>query len=231
MNVLALDDEKTAIDILDYFCANSNLIESFKGFTSTIDAFNYLEKNPIDLIIVDINMPTISGLKFVKTLPYPVEVIFATAYNEYAIDAFDIEAVDYLLKPINIDRFNQSIERAHRKIKSTQTDPFYKVSLKLDYGITQIKTSSIRYIEAYDDYIKIHCENNVTKVIRSTMKAIIHRLPEGQFIRIHKSYIVPIKEIQKIRNKKVYLDEIELPIGPSYSSSIRFLLDNENTPL
>lgn len=217
IKAIALDDEPLALDILQSFCNDIEYIDLQKTFTKSEDAFKYLKKYPVDLLFLDINMPSISGIDFYKKLPNKVMVIFTTAHSEYAVEGFTLSATDYVLKPFSFPRFEQAVEKAYSQWKLQNQDPekLY-LFIRADYSLNKILISDILYVEGLDDYLKIHLENQKTIVARMTLKALLQKLPVPEFIRVHRSYIVPISKIEKVRNKIIYINQEEIPVSASY---------------
>jgi DNA-binding LytR/AlgR family response regulator len=165
-------------------------------------------------------MPSISGIDFFKNLPHKTMVIFTTAYSEYAVEGFTLSATDYILKPFSFSRFQQAVEKAFSQWKLQNQDPeqLY-LFIRADYSLIKILFSDILYIEGLDDYLKIHIQNQKTIVARMTLKAILQKLPVPEFIRVHRSFIVPISKIEKVRNKIIYINQEEIPVSASYENA------------
>jgi DNA-binding LytR/AlgR family response regulator len=199
-----------------------------KTFTKSDEAFKYLKKYPVDLLFLDINMPSISGIDFFKNLPHKTMVIFTTAYSEYAVEGFTLSATDYILKPFSFSRFQQAVEKAFSQWKLQNQDPeqLY-LFIRADYSLKKILFSDILYIEGLDDYLKIHIQNQKTIVARMTLKAILQKLPVPEFIRVHRSFIVPMSKIEKIRNKIIYINQEEIPVSVSYESAFFAVINKE----
>ncbi len=221
VRAIALDDEPLALRVIETFCSKIDYMDLQKTFTRTGDALEYFENFPVDLIFLDINMPAISGLEFYKKLGQNTLVIFTTAYSEFAVQGFELSALDYLLKPISFERFSKATQKALDacKLKSqtiSNTNSF--INLRVDYGLTKVELNEILWIEGLDDYLKIHLQGKRPLVVRMTMKSMLEKLPLTQFVRIHRSFIVPFQKILNVRNKTVFLDQKELPIGLSYEA-------------
>jgi DNA-binding LytR/AlgR family response regulator len=228
IKAIALDDEPLALEILQSLCDTIEYVELKKTFTKSEEAFKYLKKYPVDLLFLDINMPSISGLDFYKKLPHKTMVIFTTAYSEFAVEGFTLSATDYLLKPISLARFQQSVEKAYSQWKlQNQNIEQQHLFIRADYSLIKILFSDILYIEGLDDYLKIHIQNQKTVVARMTLKSILQKLPETEFIRVHRSFIVPISKIERIRNKIIYIEQAEIPISVSYEEAFFTLLDQK----
>jgi DNA-binding LytR/AlgR family response regulator len=221
IRAIALDDEPPALSVIEAFCARTDFIDLQKTFSGTVEALKYLRKYPVDLIFLDIQMPTMSGIEFSKHLPEEVMVIFTTAYSEYAVEGFNLNALDYLLKPFTWQRFEQAVTKvkdAHQ-LRHKKEDALQKyLVVNADYSLQKIPYADILCIEGLDDYLKIHLSSKKTLVTRMTMKSIIERLPDSEFVRVHRSFIVPLSRIESVRNKVIYLADKEIPVGNSYSA-------------
>lgn len=228
IKAIALDDEPLALEILQSLCETIDYIELRKTFTKSDEAFKYLKKYPVDLLFLDINMPSISGLDFYKKLPHKTMVIFTTAYSEFAVEGFTLSATDYLLKPISLARFQQATEKAFTqwKLQNQNIEQQY-LFIRADYSLNKILFSDILYIEGLDDYLKIHIRDQKTVVARMTLKAILQKLPETEFIRVHRSFIVPVSKVSKIRNKIIYIEQAEIPISVSYEEAFFTLFEGK----
>jgi len=228
IKAIALDDEPLALEILQSLCDTIEYIELEKTFTKSDEAFKYLKKYPVDLLFLDINMPSISGLDFYKKLPHKTMVIFTTAYSEFAVEGFTLSATDYLLKPISLSRFQQAAEKAYSQWKQqNQNIEQQYLFIRADYSLIKILFSDILFIEGLDDYLKIHIQNQKTVVARMTLKAILQKLPETEFVRVHRSFIIPVSKVSKIRNKIIFIDQTEIPISASYEEAFFALLDGK----
>ena len=220
IKAIALDDEPLALTVIQSFCNRLDNISLEKTFTKPTDALKYLRQFPVDVIFLDIEMPTHNGIDFYKEISQDTHVIFTTAYSEYAVSAFEVSAVDYLLKPFSFDRFKDAIA----KVKTnTVTEP-ESLLIRADYKLHKINFEDIILIEALDDYIQIHIKNASKVVARMSMKNILEKLPAQQFIRVHRSYIIPIKNIKTIVNKNIQIEEFTVPIGDTYKEEVAALL-------
>ncbi|WP_420150377.1 LytR/AlgR family response regulator transcription factor [Spirosoma sp.] len=229
IRAIALDDEPPALRVITRFCEQIDFIDLQKTFSRTDQALTYLEQFPVDLLFLDINMPSMSGIEFYKSIPHQAMVIFTTAHAEHAVEGFNLNAVDYLLKPFTFDRFLQAANRASDYYQflhaPTQIKPTY-VYIRADYRLYKISLADILFIEGLDDYLKIHIQNSRPVVTRMTMKTILQKLEETDdktegFIRVHRSYIVPISRIEAIKNKTVLVAGQEIPIGASYDADFQ----------
>jgi DNA-binding LytR/AlgR family response regulator len=228
IKAIALDDEPLALEILQNLCIDIEYVDLQKTFTKSEEAFKYLRKFPVDLLFLDINMPSISGLDFYKKLPHKTMVIFTTAYSEYAVEGFTLNATDYLLKPISFSRFQQAMEKAFQQWKTqNQNLEQQYLFIRADYSLIKILFSDILYIEGLDDYLKIHIQNQKTIVARMTLKAILQKLPVAEFIRVHRSFIISISKVEKIRNKVIHIEQAEIPISASYETAFNDFLNQK----
>lgn len=219
IRAIALDDEPLALKVIESFCGRVDYVQLEKTFTQTSEAHKYLRRQPVDLIFLDIQMPTQNGMSFYKEIEQNAMVIFTTAYSEYAIEGFNVSATDYLLKPFSFDRFLTAVGKAksqyevRNQVQNTEQNYLF---IRADYSLNKILISDILFIEGLDDYLKIYIENQKTIVARMTMKAILEKLPAVEFARVHRSFIVPINKINKIRNKVIYIKEEEIPLSSTY---------------
>lgn len=223
ITAIAIDDEPLALEIVENFCAQSNLVKLEKTFTKTGEAKKYLDSFPVDLLFLDINMPAISGIDFFKGLKTDTMVIFTTAHPQYAVEGFELSAVDYLLKPYSVERFNQAVQKAadyYNFLKHRQPANQKHFFIRSDYTLMKIQSPAIVYIEGLADYLKIHLDSGKTVIARITMKALLEKLPSGEFIRVHRSFIIPLARIQSVRNKHIMLaGGHEIPIGLRYEEA------------
>ncbi|WP_199563193.1 LytR/AlgR family response regulator transcription factor [Runella aurantiaca] len=220
LKAIALDDEPPALRVITHFCGQVNFIDLQKTFSRTDEAFDYLSANHVDLLFLDINMPSMSGIEFYKAIPQDAMVIFTTAYAEYAVEGFNLSAIDYLLKPFTFERFVQAVHKAkdYQQFlqKSEAPEPPKYLFIKADYSVYKIAFTDIVFIEGLDDYLKIHLEGSKPVVARMTMKGIMEKLPVQDFIRVHRSFIVPFRRVENVRNRLITLAGEEIPIGNSY---------------
>lgn len=227
IHAIAIDDEPPALKVIENFCSEIDSIHLQKTFTQPSEALKYIKKFPIDLLFLDINMPSISGIDFYNSLPEAKMVIFTTAYSEFAVEGFNLNAVDYLLKPFSLDRFTQAVTKAtdyYNFLKQTDSSEKNYLLIRADYTLHKIQFTDILFIEGLDDYLKVHIHNSKTIVARMTMKTILEKLPSKEFARVHRSFIVPINKIQGIHKKNILIENTEIPIGKSYEEAIFKLL-------
>ena len=230
---IIVDDEPVAREILENHLNKIEAVTVVATCKNAIEAFNQLNLNAIDLIFLDINMPEISGLSFAKSINTNIKVIFTTAYREYAVDGFNLQAVDYLLKPISFERLLQAVnkylgENSSEIIKNPVEiiqDKSDFIFVRADRKMMKINFSEINYIESLSDYIKIHLVDK-TVVTRETITNIEAKLPQKDFLRIHRSYIVSIAKIDSFTNEFIEIKKKALPISRSYKKEVLFKLEN-----
>lgn len=219
IKAIALDDEPLSLELLEAFCIRTNDVLLVKQFTDPKEALKYLRKFPVDLVFLDINMPNISGIKVAKELDQQTQTIFITAHSEYAVESYNLNAIDYLLKPFDFDRFQLAIHKVKTKLHKENTDR-EALFVRSDYRLIKIYLSEIQHIESQADYLTIVSKNQIRIVTRMTMLEIASLLPATQFMRVHRSFIVALSEIKIIRDKKIILATLEIPVGISYEKVV-----------
>ena len=232
INCIIVDDEPMAREILETHLEKVDFIKIVKTCKNGTEAFNVISSEQVDLVFLDINMPEISGLSFAKSINKNIKVIFTTAYREYAVDGFDLQAVDYLLKPISFERLLQAIDKftdenvqiKHEASISVQEQSNF-IFVRSERKMIKINFNEINYIESLSDYIKIHL-NNKTIVTRETISNIEVKLPKNDFIRIHRSYIISISKIESFTNEFIEINNKAIPISRSYKITVLNKLEN-----
>lgn len=209
---LIIDDEPMAQKILQRFVAEVPFLELKGVCKNAMEAMDILQTLPVDLLFLDINMPQLSGLDFYRTLPNPPDVIFTTAHPEFAVEGFEVNAVDYLLKPIAFERFLTAVNKIKERQTETKQEALW---VKSDKSLHKIPFASIAYIEALGDYVKIYYDETVL-LTNETLKCVLERLPETAFLQIHKSYVVNLDKITSISGNQAYSNATALPIGRKY---------------
>ena len=201
---------------------------------SAAKAKEILDRESVDVLFVDINMPDISGMDFVKSLAAPPMIVFTTAYSEYAVEGFKVDAVDYLLKPFGLDDFKKAAEKVRKRYDSehqsaavSAPDADDALFFKTEYKVVRVPISKITYVEGMSEYLKIHVEGEKDPVIvLLSMKKLEERLPSDRFMRIHKSYIIALNQIREVARGRVSITpEVSLPIGDSYHETFNKYLD------
>ena len=231
---LAIDDEPLALQQLITYIGKVPFLELAAQCQSALEARKFLEQDTVDAIFCDINMPDLNGMDFIKSLQAPPLIVFTTAYSEYAVEGFKVNAVDYLLKPFGLDDFRRAANRIKERQESVSTNIQHPTPntqpatlfVKTDYRMVKINIPDIRYIEGMSEYLKIYLEGEDKPIITLlSMKKIESRLPEN-FMRIHRSYIVNLHKIQEVNKNRIIMDaETFLPIGDVYRESFQQYLD------
>lgn len=221
IRAIAIDDEPLALQIISHFCKQIDFIALEKTFTKQNEALKHLNKYPVDLIFLDIQMPNKNGIDFYKLLENDVIVIFTTAHSEFAVEGFNVNATDYLLKPFSFERFEIAVQKARNEFQfRNSTAVQTHLMIRADYKLHRIEFEDILLLEGLDDYIQIHLKNKTKIVARISMKNILAKLPETRFIRVHRSYIIPINKVKTIQNKVIQIDEFSIPIGETFRDEI-----------
>lgn len=224
---MVVDDEPMAREIISSFVGKIHNLELVATCKNVSEAFSILQKESIQLIFLDINMPEISGLSLAKSIQHKSQVIFTTAYREYAVEGFDLQAVDYLLKPISFDRFLKAVQKyfdlhvskeiIHQEIVSEVKEN--SIFVRSDRKMVKVRFNEIRYVESLSDYVKIYTDKE-TVVTRETISNIESKLPSKEFLRTHRSYIVSINKINSFTNEFLELDKKAIPISRSYKENV-----------
>jgi DNA-binding LytR/AlgR family response regulator len=221
IRAIAIDDEPLALQIIHHFCEQIDFVSLEKTFTKQNEAIKHLNKYPVDLLFLDIQMPNKNGIDFYKLLESEVMVIFTTAHSEFAVEGFNVNAADYLLKPFSFERFEVAVQKARNEFQfKNNTSVQTHLMIRADYKLHRIEFEDILLIEGLDDYIQIHLKNKSKIVARISMKNILEKLPETKFIRVHRSYIIPISKVKTIQNKVIQIDDFMVPIGETYKDEI-----------
>lgn len=220
MKAIAVDDEPLALDLIETYCGKFDFLQYDKGFTRAGVALEYIKKNPVDLLFLDINMPAMSGMEFYRSLQHKPMLIFTTSYSEYALESYELGAIDYLLKPFTLARFEKAVQKASETFnlihKATVQEKDKFLMLKADYGVVKVVLTDILFIEGLDNYLKIHLQDQQPVVVRMTLKLLQEKLPGNEFVRVHRSYMIPLSRIESVRNKLISIAGEEIPVGKSY---------------
>ncbi len=232
ITAIAIDDEPLALAVIKTFCQKVDYLNLTKTFTETGPALKYLNDNPVDLLFLDINMPAISGIDFYKKISKNTMAIFTTAYSEFAVECFNLSAIDYLLKPFEFSRFQKAVEKAkefHAFFAQKDNLSSQYLFVRADYSLVKVAFADILYIEGLDNYIKIHFDNNKSLLVRMSMKSVSEKLPAREFIRVHRSFILQLRKVTSVRNKIIYLGKTEIPIGTNYVEDVLKLFKESST--
>ena len=225
---LAIDDEPLALEQLANYIKKIPFLELVARCQSALDAREIMQSEVIDAIFCDINMPDLNGMDFVKSLAVPPMVVFTTAYSEYAVEGFKVDAVDYLLKPFGLADFQRAANKMKARYDLMNTavvstvDEDNAIFLKTEYKVVRLSISDIRYVEGMSEYLKIHVEGQTKPlIVLLSMKKMEERLPKS-FMRIHRSYIINLKKIQEVNKNRVIMDsDTWLPIGENYKEQFQ----------
>ncbi len=215
LNCVAIDDEPLGLVIIEEFCRKFQFLNLVKTFTDPVEASKHIRKFPVDLLFLDIQMPDINGIEFYKQFGENKLVIFTTAHSQYAVEGFNLNALDYLLKPIELKRFEQAVNKANDFFNyshSTNQEQQY-LFVRAEYSLVKILFSDIEYIETLDDYIKIHLSGRKPVITKMNLKNVMAKRNPNEFVRVHRSYIVPLSKITAVRGKHIRLRDAEIPIG------------------
>src|SRR5215203_863648 len=230
---LVIDDELPARDVLQKHIAGVEVLELAGTCTNAVEALSFLQSNTVDLLFLDIQMPHILGTNFIRSLKNPPKVIFTTAFRKYAIEGFELDAVDYLLKPISFDRFlkavNKVMQTSFSELKSDDEIPDKKLSLsgyisfRSDRKMVKVGLNDILYVESLRDYVKIVAVMN-TIITKQSISSVEEMLPKQMFLRIHRSYIVALNKISSYNHELVWIEKQELPISRMYRHEVEAVL-------
>ncbi|MEI7491628.1 MAG: LytTR family DNA-binding domain-containing protein [Bacteroidota bacterium] len=233
ISCIAIDDEPLAVKKISAYIQKTPFLELVAECRSAFEAMRVIEDHKIQLIFIDINMPDLNGLEFVKSLADKPYIVFTTAYSEYAVEGFQVDAADYLLKPITYSSFLKAANKvknlidlnANSQKESIRTTASH-LFVKSDYKLIRIELDDIKFIESQHEYIKIHLINSTPVVTQLSMKSIEEQLPSDQFMRVHRSFIVNLKKISVIeRNRIVFDDKVFIPISDQYKEKFQEYID------
>ncbi|TYA78440.1 LytR/AlgR family response regulator transcription factor [Seonamhaeicola marinus] len=225
ISCLIIDDEVIAQEIIATHLSKIPNIAKVESCNNAIEGFNFLRNNHVDLLFLDINMPEVSGISFAKSISKDIKIIFTTAYRDYAVEGFELQAVDYLLKPISFERLLKAVNNYFDTYSDINSEVTASPSgnefmfVRSDRRMIKIDFDAIVYIESYSDYLKIHL-NNETVVTRETITAVEAKLPSHKFMRIHRSFIISLSNISSFTNEEITIHKKSLPISRSYKKEV-----------
>lgn len=226
LKCLIIDDEPLAIELLKSYVEKTPFLELSGTFDNALSAIDTINKNNIDILFLDINMPQISGLEFSKTLPPSLKIIFTTAYDQYAIEGFRLNALDYLLKPINYTEFLQAANKALEWFKLLENNQSTSIFIKSGYRIEKIEFKDILYIENQKDYVKFHLDGTKEPVSSlMSMQSLEEKLPDKLFMRVHRSFIVNLDKVKTIERNCIVFGKEYIPVSESYKSKFMEFLN------
>lgn len=228
LRCLLIDDEPPALKVLEAHIAQINGLEIVAQCKNALEALDVLTYKTIDLMFLDIKMPRILGTDFLKNLSHPPKVIFVTAYRDYAVDGYDLDAVDFLVKPVSFERFLKAITKVKRLMGHETTNTINDnkpnaeafVYLKVDKNMQKVYIDDILYIESWKDYIKVFLTSGKNILVKQSISAIENMLSDHKFLRIHRSYIISVDKITGFNNLFVQLHSSEIPIGRLYKQAV-----------
>lgn len=228
LSCLLIDDEPPALKVLATYIATINTLEIAGQCKNAIEALNVLQEKTVDVMFLDIKMPHIIGTDFLKNLSHPPKVIFVTAYREYAVDGFELDAVDYLVKPVSFERFIKAITKLNRmlgqepiaqnRVESPRPEAF--VYLKVDRDMKKIFVNDIEYIEGCKDYVKVFVGGNKYFMVKQSISAMENLMSDHKFMRVHRSYMVSFDKISSYNGMALLIAGKEIPIGRLYKQSV-----------
>ncbi len=232
INAIAVDDEPLALQLVTGYIEKTPGLNLLGKFDNPLDAMDFIAREDVDLIFIDIRMPDLSGLEFTRSMVKGPKVIFTTAYEKYALDGFKLDVVDYLLKPFSYEEFLKSVQKVQKLIKLENSVPDQIDSnneflfLKSDYKIKRINFNDILYIEGLKDYVKVYIQNATKPVLSlSTMKLLESKLPESKFMRVHRSFIVNLEKIDTIERSRIVFGKTYIPVSDQYKEKFQEFLD------
>lgn len=223
LTCMIIDDEPLAVKLLESFVAKTPTLELVGAFTDSIEALSKLKDKPVDLLFLDIQMPDMDGLELSKIIDEPTRVIFTTAFREYAFEGFEVNALDFLLKPIRFSKFSQAVEKAIKWFEMTETKPQYEpvlkdIFLKVDGELKRVELENIQYVSGMKDYVMFFLEGVSRPLItHMTMKSVEEMLPQDRFMRVNRSFIVALDKIRSVdRNMCLYIGNEVVRVTDSY---------------
>ena len=234
-----VDDEPLALGLMASYVKKTPFLELVGAYSSAVQAMQEMHDHPVDLVFLDIQMPELNGLDYSRMIPPQTRVVFTTAFNQYALDGYKVNALDYLLKPISYPDFLQAankaqewfklVEQSKQPEKTEKENDIQSIFVKSDYKLIQIELKNILYVEGLKDYVKIY-EENATRPVMSlmSMKAMEDMLPSDRFIRVHRSYIVQKEKIRIIEHNRIVFGNTYIPIGDSYKQSFQDFLNKRS---
>ncbi|WP_437920006.1 LytR/AlgR family response regulator transcription factor [Sphingobacterium sp. LRF_L2] len=217
---IAVDDEPLALDIIKNFSLRVEGLELLHTFDDATKVDAYVQGHAVDVMFLDIDMPDIDGISLAKQLT-DTYVIFTTAYKDYAVESYDLDAVDFLLKPFTFERFETAVGKVRQKLMSSAPRDGQYLTVYSGYRLTKIRFSEIEYLESISDYVRIHLLDGSAINTLSTLKSIQDKLSSAHFLKVHRSYIVATNVIRSFKNKELSLRTTAIPVGPSYIQAVK----------
>jgi two-component system, LytTR family, response regulator len=225
LKCIAIDDEPLALELLEDNISKVPFLSLVASCSNPLEAMKVLQNETIDLIFVDIQMPGLTGLQFIKSIAIKPMFILITAYEKYALEGYELDVVDYLVKPVPLDRFIKACNKAwdlyqlKNKKDTEESQPYFFINA--DYSLVKVVFTDIMWVEGLKDYLKIHLKSSSKPLVaRLTMKAMEEQLPPSMFLRVQKSFIVSKNYITSIRKNSVFINDVEIPVGDNYKDAI-----------
>lgn len=233
IRTITIDDEPLALKLVNGYVEKTPFLELLSSFDNPLDAMEFLDENPVDLIFMDIHMPDLSGIEFTRILENRHKIIFTTAYEKYALEGFKLEAVDYLLKPFSYEEFLKAAKKAEKLIRLEKAGQHEEIEanseflfLKSEYKIKRINFNEIIYIEGLKDYVKVYLQKEPKPILSiNSLKSMEAKLPEIKFMRVHRSYIVNLEKIDTIERSRIVFGKVYIPISEQYKEKFQVFLD------
>jgi DNA-binding LytR/AlgR family response regulator len=230
INCLLVDDEVMALELLDHYISRVYFLNVVKKCQHAIEAMQILEENQIDLLFLDINMPDVNGIQFLKSIVSKPAVIFTTGYKEFALEGYENDAIDFLLKPFDFERFLKAVNKASNLISKSSRQPVIRLEpqrfifVRADYKLVKINVDDILFVEGLKDYIKIYTRQKLILTLMS-MTSIEEKLPSDDFFRVHRSYIISLSKIDSVSRHRVIIGEKFVPISVPYRDRFYSIID------
>ncbi len=233
IKTIAIDDEPLAMQLVNGYISKTPFLELVASFDNPLDAMEFLDKNSVDLIFLDIQMPDLTGIEFTRILENRPKIVFTTAYEKYALEGFKLEAVDYLLKPFGYDEFLKAAKKAEKLIRLERVGNKEAIEanneflfLKSEYKIRRINFNEIKYIEGLKDYVKVFLQNEPKPILSlNSLKSLEAKLPESKFMRVHRSFIVNLGKIDTIERSRIVFGKVYIPISEQNKEKFQQYLD------
>ncbi|MEI6577360.1 MAG: LytTR family DNA-binding domain-containing protein [Bacteroidota bacterium] len=237
LKCIAVDDEPLALDIIEDYISKVPFLELMKTFTNAMECLDYLKNNTVDLLFLDIQMEELSGIQLLKVLKQKPDVIFTTAYDNFAIEGYELDVADYLLKPISFERFVRAADKVYDKVCSRLVRPISSEEsghghkgdyffVKTEFRLQRVNFDDILYVEGMGDYLRIHCKHEKIMTLQN-FRNMENMLPEQAFLRVHRSFIVALDKIESIERNRIKIMNELIPIGENYKTSFFSVLNKK----
>ncbi len=225
INCIIIDDEQPAREIIEAFVDKVPYLDRIASFKNPLEAAGYLSDNKVDLVFLDIQMPEITGIEMIQSISQKPQVVLTTAYSEYALEGFELNATDYLLKPFSFERFLKAVHKVRERLPSASAHASNEpantyITVNADHKIYKIKLEDIHYIEGLKEYVSYYTTDKQRIIALKSLKSLEESLPADQFIRVHRSYIVPLKKIESLEGNQLRVDGKLIPVGRSYREQV-----------